>query len=56
MIIAAHFVIGMYGYQSSAITLSTLSVFVDFLNQPVRTLGIIPQMKLRSIKILKYSQ
>lgn len=50
--IAAYFFTGMYRYQSSARTLSTLSVFVDFLAQPVRTLGIIPQMKLRPIKIL----
>jgi hypothetical protein len=50
--VAAYFIIGMYGYQSSARTFSTLSVFVDFLTQPVRTLGIIPQMKLLPIKIL----
>ena len=36
--IAAYFIIGMYGYHSSARTLSTLSVFVDFLTQPIRTL------------------
>jgi len=52
LLIAACFVIGMYGYQSSARTLSTLSFLVDFLTQPIRTLGIIPQMKLRPIKIL----
>jgi hypothetical protein len=41
--IAAYFVIGMYGYHNSARTLSALSFFVDFLIQPSRTLGIIPQ-------------
>jgi len=53
--IAACFIIGMYGYHSSARTLSTLSVCVDFLTQPIRTLGIISQMKLRPMKILVMS-